>query len=814
MANFTPNQNEYNNMTPFKTWLKYQINTWGLNSFPFVESDFDDLTNYDMKMKLMKHFNVLIENQNMVEEDMTKLYNAFTELQTYLLEKYETLEDFVNNYFDNLDVQNEINNKLDDMAQSGELQEIFEQFYVQDYEQINELTLSDKILYLFGNDIDYWKMTGQRVNSTTYNVGDYIKDKNSNNIYVCTQSGTTSDTYPSFGTGTITDGTCIWNYVSSPTTWEENHHYYLNNSVNIKDLSYVCVYEHTSSTQDGYNIKIKNNILYKRVNNNTLSNYPSVLLTIGYDNLNKVRYEGMDVPKSAIEISNDGTSFNIIDTPMLIPGQDFSPYFYNGKYYILTFTKQQFNDFGLIITQNFKDYIKCEIDLNISNETHPHVWFGQWFEDTINNKLYILYTASDLNNPTIIYNNQEFPNLRLWKVEVTDLENLQFGTPTPINLSDNSRFDVFITIRNNTYYLFTRRYIDANDRTHEGYVEIWTSTDLENWTIVTSRIQALNNSGYEAMSVVEIEKNKYYMYVSKNLNYDYNRVWRIESNDLINWTNRIPIDTSTLNLDEFGSVVKITNQDALSYLYNYMNTNNNNRYLIKSSNYLKLIYDKSLIWRNLNYSTHTLNILDAEDIIYVAGTNDTTIIISNISSYKELPHRFYIKTISGSQYITIKSDGNIFLPNSISEILIQQDKLYEFVYDATIDKYVIVSPSKENFITSIPRRIILNDLATEGVISNLQLENNCLYTININTILTINNFTFKNNIPGEFKVAFQIEGEGSTHYTKLTLNGNSNVLITQYGTSSSLELTSADNSNKYIEFGRYFGTGALHLKGL
>ena len=67
MANFTPNQNQYNNMTPFKTWLVYQINTWGLNNFPFVESDFDDLTNYAMMMKLMKHFNVLIENQNMVE---------------------------------------------------------------------------------------------------------------------------------------------------------------------------------------------------------------------------------------------------------------------------------------------------------------------------------------------------------------------------------------------------------------------------------------------------------------------------------------------------------------------------------------------------------------------------------------------------------------------------------------------------------------------------------------------------------------------------------------------------------------------------
>ena len=92
MPNFRPNQNEYNNMTPFKTWLKYQINTWGLNSFPFVESDFDDLTNYAMMMKLMKHFNTLIENQNMVEQDMTNLYNAFTELQTYLFDEFERYE--------------------------------------------------------------------------------------------------------------------------------------------------------------------------------------------------------------------------------------------------------------------------------------------------------------------------------------------------------------------------------------------------------------------------------------------------------------------------------------------------------------------------------------------------------------------------------------------------------------------------------------------------------------------------------------------------------------------------------------------------
>lgn len=156
MANFTPNQNDYKNLTPFKTWLKYQINTWGLNSFPFVESDFDDLTNYAMMMKLMKHFNVLIENQNMVEEDMTNLYNAFTELQTYLfdefadykselnasfdeyknqvdgeIEEFETditadfneLHDFVDNYFDN-NFPQLVSDKLDEMAQDGTLENL------------------------------------------------------------------------------------------------------------------------------------------------------------------------------------------------------------------------------------------------------------------------------------------------------------------------------------------------------------------------------------------------------------------------------------------------------------------------------------------------------------------------------------------------------------------------------------------------------------------------------------------------------------------------------------------------------------------
>ena len=42
-----------------------------------------------------------------------------------LQDKYIELKSYVDNYFTNLDVQQEINNKLDEMAQSGELTNIF-----------------------------------------------------------------------------------------------------------------------------------------------------------------------------------------------------------------------------------------------------------------------------------------------------------------------------------------------------------------------------------------------------------------------------------------------------------------------------------------------------------------------------------------------------------------------------------------------------------------------------------------------------------------------------------------------------------------
>lgn len=101
------NKFEFKNLTPFKWFV--------LENFPFIEADFDALTEWQLFCKLGKEMNKIINSENTVGTQMENVTNAFIELQNY-----------VTNYFDNLDVQDEINNKLNEMVESGELQQILE----------------------------------------------------------------------------------------------------------------------------------------------------------------------------------------------------------------------------------------------------------------------------------------------------------------------------------------------------------------------------------------------------------------------------------------------------------------------------------------------------------------------------------------------------------------------------------------------------------------------------------------------------------------------------------------------------------------
>ena len=87
---------------------------------------------------------------------------ALTELQGLFVE----LKNYVDNYFEDLDVQTEINNKLDDMAESGELEEVIAQ-YLNDVSIIAFNTVNDMKAGESFIDGSIAKTLGQ----TTYNDG-------------------------------------------------------------------------------------------------------------------------------------------------------------------------------------------------------------------------------------------------------------------------------------------------------------------------------------------------------------------------------------------------------------------------------------------------------------------------------------------------------------------------------------------------------------------------------------------------------------------------------------------------------------------
>ena len=95
-------------LPPFKAWLASNI--------PAV---------YDNTMSYYEELVALIKY---LQDIVVPAVNDNAAAVTAISEAQETLQAYVDNYFDNLDVQEEINNKLDQMAEDGTLQEIITQY--------------------------------------------------------------------------------------------------------------------------------------------------------------------------------------------------------------------------------------------------------------------------------------------------------------------------------------------------------------------------------------------------------------------------------------------------------------------------------------------------------------------------------------------------------------------------------------------------------------------------------------------------------------------------------------------------------------
>lgn len=106
-ADFTPTLGEYKPLQPFRFWCQKVL--------PLVYDD--SLSYYELLCKVVDYLNKTMEDVDTLNNDVVSIHGSYVQLQNY-----------VNNYFASLDVQAEINNKLDSMAQDGTLTNLIKKY--------------------------------------------------------------------------------------------------------------------------------------------------------------------------------------------------------------------------------------------------------------------------------------------------------------------------------------------------------------------------------------------------------------------------------------------------------------------------------------------------------------------------------------------------------------------------------------------------------------------------------------------------------------------------------------------------------------
>lgn len=106
-ADYTPTLGNYTELKPFRYWCQKVL--------PLVYDD--SLSYYELLCKVVDYLNKTMEDVETLHDDVDNLHTA-----------YEQLQEYVNDYFDNLDVQEEINNKLDALASDGTLTSLLQPY--------------------------------------------------------------------------------------------------------------------------------------------------------------------------------------------------------------------------------------------------------------------------------------------------------------------------------------------------------------------------------------------------------------------------------------------------------------------------------------------------------------------------------------------------------------------------------------------------------------------------------------------------------------------------------------------------------------
>ena len=242
-------------------------------------------------------------NQN--GEAVQELQSLYELLQTYVNESIEAQNTYINNYFNNLDVQEEINNKLDDMLENGELDEIIQQFLQSNvfwtFDTVADMKAATNVIDgSYAETLGYYTINdggaSRYLIQETQPVSGYYETL-TNGLYalLLIEEEVKPEQFGAYGDGTTDDSvpfaTAISIVKNTNKVLKLNKSYYITTPItlNQNDRLNIIGNENNMYENRTYNIIIGNNDLFRGAN---LSEFTDTRVGINMENVSFTATDG------------------------------------------------------------------------------------------------------------------------------------------------------------------------------------------------------------------------------------------------------------------------------------------------------------------------------------------------------------------------------------------------------------------------------------------------------------------------------------------------------------------------------------------
>ena len=317
---------------------------------------------------------------NYIEKTLIPTINnnagAVEELQALYLE----LKSYVDSYFENLNVQQEINNKLDQMAESGQLTDIIAQY----------LGLAGILAYNTKNDMK--NATNLTNGSICKTLGDDVYNDGKGNLYKI-RTITSDDV--------VDNDNIIALSVSNTLIAEKIPNYYINK--NTADIN--------KNTTDINNI------------NNNINNKEKGLIAISRNTTNNDHY---------LYYSEDGENFNRVGNKLSLTEDSSALILINDTYYYFGNNSYYYSD----------DLVTWSNGIMINDNAGRENWAFYPFYDPVSEK-YLVFSALQYNDNTFtdkVGNTGYYFKIIKQEFTINNDKTLTFTTPTDFIYANNESY--------------------------------------------------------------------------------------------------------------------------------------------------------------------------------------------------------------------------------------------------------------------------------------------------------------------------------------------------------------------------------------